>query len=61
MIGDIPRILRLPDTVNHKYHHKPICEVVEINDKCIYTRRLSGEGFLLSFEKSMVDTSTVNH
>jgi P4 family phage/plasmid primase-like protien len=31
-IGDTPRILRLPDTVNHKYSHKPVCEIVEIND-----------------------------
>jgi hypothetical protein len=31
-ISDIPRILRLPGTVNHKYDHKPVCEVVEIND-----------------------------
>jgi putative DNA primase/helicase len=30
-IGDIPRILRLPGTVNHKYEHKPLCEIVEIN------------------------------
>jgi hypothetical protein len=31
-ISDIPRILRLPDTVNHKYDDKPICEIVESND-----------------------------
>jgi hypothetical protein len=31
-ISEIPRILRLPGTANHKYDHKPICEVVEIND-----------------------------
>jgi putative DNA primase/helicase len=31
-IGDIPRILRLPNTRNHKYPHKPVCEVIEIND-----------------------------
>ena len=31
-VGDIPRILRLPDTVNHKYDHKPLCEIVKIND-----------------------------
>ncbi len=31
-IGEIARILRLPGTVNHKYEHKPLCKVVEIND-----------------------------
>jgi len=31
-VGDITRILRLPDTVNHKYDDKPLCEVVEINE-----------------------------
>ena len=31
-ISEIPRILRLPDTVNHKYKSKPLCEIVEIND-----------------------------
>jgi len=31
-VGDIARVFRLPDTVNHKYEHKPLCQVVEIND-----------------------------
>lgn len=35
-IGDIPRILRLADTINHKYEHKPLCEVAAINSN-IYT------------------------
>lgn len=30
-VGDIPRVFRLPDTVNHKYGYKPLCEVAEIN------------------------------
>ncbi len=31
-VDNIDRILRVPGTVNHKYDHKPLCEVVEIND-----------------------------
>lgn len=30
-VGNIDRILRLPNTINHKYNHRPLCEVVEIN------------------------------
>ena len=31
-VANVDRILRLPDTVNHKYDNKPLCQVVEIND-----------------------------
>ena len=31
-ISEVSRIIRLPDTVNHKYENKPLCQVVEIND-----------------------------
>lgn len=30
-VSDIPRVFRLPGTVNHKYNNKPLCEVIEIN------------------------------
>ena len=55
-ISDIPRILRLPGTINHKYAHKPACEVVDINEN---TYRLDDflEKVPVSFEKSMIDTS----
>lgn len=47
-ISDIPRILRLPGTVNHKYDHKPVCEVVEINDNVYklddFLKRISTQG-----------------
>jgi len=32
-VKNFDRILRLPETVNHKYGHKPICEIVDINAK----------------------------
>ncbi|MCP4254145.1 MAG: hypothetical protein GY775_12195 [Candidatus Scalindua sp.] len=55
-ISDIPRILRLPDTVNHKYDDKPICEIVEINDNT-FTLEDFLEKISASFDKSMVGTS----
>ena len=30
-VSDMPRVFRLPGTVNHKYGYKPLCEVAEIN------------------------------
>jgi len=55
-ISDIPRILRLPGTVNHRYPHKPGCEIIDINDK---TYKL--DDFLVmipaSLETATVDTS----
>ena len=55
-ISEIAHILRLPGTANHKYEHKPLCEIVEINDN---TYRLDDflEKIPDSFDKSLVDTS----
>jgi P4 family phage/plasmid primase-like protien len=55
-IGDIPRILRLPNTINHKYPEKPLCEIVDINDNA-YTLDTFLERIPALFEKSMVSAS----
>ena len=54
-IGDIPRIIRLPNTKNHKYPDKPLCEIIEIND---YTYSFVDllEKIPVSVGASMVDT-----
>ncbi len=55
-IGDIPRILRLPDTINHKYEHKPLCEIVKINSST-YTLDDFFVNIPDSFEKSLQNIS----
>jgi hypothetical protein len=55
-VGNIDRILRLPDTVNHKYDHKPLCEIVEINSSSYKLDDFLGR-IPESFEKSSSNTS----
>jgi hypothetical protein len=54
-IADIPRVIRLPNTKNHKYPDKPLCEIIEIND---YTYSFVDllEKIPVSVGASMVDT-----
>ena len=54
-IGDIPRIIRLPNTKNHKYPDKPLCEIIEINDYAYSLVNLL-EKIPESVGASMVDT-----
>jgi P4 family phage/plasmid primase-like protien len=55
-ISDIPHILRLPGTVNHKYDHKPRCEIDKMNGNAYKLDDLL-ERIPTSFEKSVKDTS----
>ena len=55
-ISDIPKTLRLPGTVNHKYDNRPICKIVELNDN-VYSLDDLLEMIPGSFEDSVIDTS----
>ena len=55
-IGDIPRILRLPNTRNQKYSDKPFCEIIELNDG-VYRLDDILEKIPESFEESVKNTS----
>jgi putative DNA primase/helicase len=37
LVHDSPRIMRLPGFVNHKYPHKPLAEIVEIDRTRVYS------------------------
>lgn len=36
-VHDSPRVMRLPGFVNHKYQHKPLAEIVEIDRSRVYS------------------------